>query len=908
MRNLNRPFHGREVDAELEFHFAETIEALIDSGWSPAQARAEAERRFGDRRRHQRDLQDIRRSRERRRTRLSMLTDIRYAFRLLARSALFTTTSVLSVAIGIAAATVIFGLADALLFSASPGIRDASRVVDIARTTNGRGFGTMSYPAFTHLRERTQSLEAMAATTLSPIALSMRDGAAASVVPAFDGASSESAPSERVYGRTVSANFFDVLRVRPALGRFFRGDEDVVADPRPVVVLSHRFWRDRFRSDTSVIDRTVSLNGVTFTVIGVAEDGFENTTFIGTDLWIPIVMAAAVRAPAEPAAELFGNPRSTWHMAIGRLKPGVTVDAARAELNTLFDAFKSSVAPVVPTTHGILAVRSGRVPPPVRLAASTFVGLLFALTAGLLAIACSNVAGMLLARSTARRREMATRLALGASRGRLIGQMLIETLVLFAAAGLAAIPLALWLTSAFEAFMPGLPIPVALELSVSARSVAFAGGVALLAGLVFGLAPARQALRADVSRMLHGQTSTAGRDRLRIRQGLVVAQIALALAVTITAGLFVRTLLAASRIDAGFRKANVDIITLDTSLANATGFRAVPLMDRVVDRIRAIGGVESVGHARMLPLDGGSFAIGRVRVPGASDATLARLNDDNWDVVSPDYFRSVGLPILDGRAFSTDDRDGRPLVAIVNESFARIAWPGRSAIGERIWQVGRADETGRPLIIVGVVKDAKYRTIGEAARAFIYVPFAQQPQTQVRLFVKRAEGRSIERDVRAAIGSVEPDLPVVGIQSFEEATAMGLFPQRLAAWVAACAGVIGIFLSALGLYGLVAFLVAQRTREIAIRMALGATRRDVRTMVLSQAVRLSIAGSFFGVLLAVALGRLTQNANLVLGVTPADPVMLIVMSTLMLAVLFAATWLPARRATSTNPAAALRGE
>jgi predicted permease len=721
--------------------------------------------------------------------------------------------------------------------------------------------------------------------------------------------------SERVYGRTVSANFFDVLQVRPAMGRFFRSDEDIVADARPVAVLSHRFWRDRFRSDTGVLDRTVSLNGVTFTVIGVAEARFENTTFVGTDLWIPMTMAAAVRAPAEPAAELFGDPRSTWHMAIGRLNPGVTVEAAQAELNTLFEAFKTSVAPAVPATHGILAVRSGRVPPPVRLPFSAFVGVLFALTTGLLAIACSNVAGMLLARSTARHREMATRLAIGASRARLIGQMLIETLVLFGAAGIAAIPITLWLTSALHSFMPALPMPVALDLSVSVRGVTFAASVSLLAGLIFGLAPARHALRADLSGMLHGQTSTAGRERLRLRQGLVIAQIALALAVTITAGLFVRTLLAASRIDPGFRTANVDVITLDMSLAGATGSRAVPMMERVVDRLRAIGGVESAGHARMIPLEGGSFAIGRVRVPGASDAALALLNDDNWDVVSPDYFRSVGLPLVGGRAFSSDDREGRPLVAIVNESFARIAWPGRSAVGQRVWQVQGGDRTktgapneGRPLTIIGVVKDAKYRTIGEAPRAFIYVPFAQQPQARVELFVKRAAGQSIERDVRAAIGSVEPDLPIVRIQSFEQAAAMGLFPRRLAAWVAACAGVIGIFLAALGLYGLAAFLVAQRTREIAIRMALGATHRDVRSMVLSQAARLGAAGSIAGVLLAVGLGRFTQNANLLLGVTPTDPVTLIAMSALMLSVLFAATWMPARRATATNPSAALRGD
>jgi putative ABC transport system permease protein len=477
-------------------------------------------------------------------------------------------------------------------------------------------------------------------------------------------------------------------------------------------------------------------------------------------------------------------------------------------------------------------------------------------------------------------------------------------------------------------------MPVSLDLAINLRGVMFAAGMSLLAALFFGLAPARQALRADVARMLHGQYATAGRDRLRMRQGLVVAQIALALAVTITAGLFVRSLAAASRIDTGFRTADVDVITLDLSLMNPAGNASSPspgnasnsnnsdsgpilLMNRIVDRIQTIGGVEAVGHARMVPLDGGSFGIGRVRVPGASEAALARLNDDNWDVVSPDYFRSIGLPLIAGRAFTHDDRADRPLVAVVNETFAKIAWPGagQSAIGQRIWQSsgGNAskngvEDEGRPLIIVGVIKDAKYRTIGEASRAFIYVPFAQQPQTHVELFVKRAAGQSIERDVRMAIGSIEPNLPVVRIQSFDDAASAGLFPQRLAAWIAGAAGMIGIFLAALGLYGLAAYLVAQRAREIAIRMALGATRRDVRSMVMSQAVRLGIAGSIAGLLLVVALGEVTKNVNLLLGVTPTDPSTLIAMSTLMLAVLFAATWVPARRATATNPAAALRGE
>jgi predicted permease len=815
--------------------------------------------------------------------------DVRYALRLLVRSPLFAVTAIASLAIGLAATTVVFGLADALLITASPGVRDGARIVDIARTTNGGGFGTLSYPAFQHLRAHTRTLEAIAATTLAPSPLRLSDGAA----------------SERVYVRTVSGNFFAVLGVRPALGRFFGVAEDEIPDARPVIVLSHRYWRERFRADPRVIDRPLQLNDTTFTVIGVAEAGFENTTFVGTDLWMPMAMAGAVQA--RPTAELLGDPRATWHMAIGRLRPGVTVSTAQAELNTLFDAFRVDTA-ALPASHGVLVVRSGRVPPPVRRSFAGFVGLLFVLTSGLLAIACSNVAGLLLARATVRHREMATRLALGASRGRLISQMLTETLVLFAAAALSAVPLTVWLARLVQTRLPTAPLPMALDVSVTGRGWLFASGIALATAIVFGLAPARHALAPDVARMLHGRSSTASRARLRLRHGLVIAQVGLALALATTAGLFLRTLQAVSHIDAGFRMANVDIVSIETTLAGVRGPAAAPLVERVVDALRAVSGVEAVGHARMVPLRGGSFALGALRVPGVSEADLARLNDDNWDVVSPDYFRVVGLPMVAGRAFTGDDRDGRPMVVIVNEAFARVAWPGRSAVGQRVWQVSGRHDDGRALEVIGVAGNAKYRTIGEPPRPFVYVPFAQQPQTRVELFVKHAPGQSIASDVRAAIRRVEPGLPVVLIQSFEDAAAAGMLPQRLAASVASGVGSIGIMLAALGLYGLVAFLAAQRTREIAIRIALGASKRDVRSMVLGEAARLGAMGGIVGVVMAAAFGRLAQGTSLLIGVHPRDPLTWGAATLLMGVVLFAASAVPAWRATSTDPATALRAE
>ena len=822
-------------------------------------------------------------------------SDLRYAIRLLSHSPLFTFTSVVSLAAGIAASATIFGVADVLLLQTSPGVREPGQVVDIERTTNGSGFGTMSYPVFRYLREHTRSMESMAATATESAPLSMTI-----VGPER----STSAASERVFGGLVSGNYFDVLKVRAALGRFFSAGEDAIPGAHPVVVLSHQLWRDRFGSDPGVLERPVRLNNRDFTVVGVSEPGFSGTTIISADLWVPIAMIGTVRG--EFSVARLTDARHTWHKAIGRLRPGVSRDAAQAELNTLLDAFRAETASV-PKSHAIRVAPGGRVPPAARLPFGTFIGVLFALAAGLLAIACSNVAGMLLARATVRRREMATRLAVGASRGQLMMQMLAEVLVLFVVAGCVSMMLTVWMVGALKTFLPIFPIPIDLDFNVTARMLLFGASVSLATGVLFGLAPARHALKTDVSQLLQGQSVTAPRERLRIRHGLVVAQVALSLAIVITAGLFVRSLRAAASIDSGYKTENVAIVFVDTTLAGAMDQQAVALIERVVERLRTVPGIEAVGHARMIPLQGGDIALGGVRVPGVDETTMARLADSSWDIVSPDYFMTVGLSIMGGRGFDARDRNGLPRVAVVNETFARIAWPDGSAIGQRFMQVLSQDKVV-PVTVIGIVKDAKYRMIGDGARPHIYVPFAQQPRTHVELFVRHQPGMSVGNAVRAAINAVEPNMPVVSIQSFDEASGLGLLPQRLAAWIAGVVGAVGIFLAALGLYGLAAFLVAQREREIAIRIALGASHRNVRTMVLGEAARLGLAGTAIGALLAWALGRVIQSLSLLVGVQPDDPITFAGVTLFMGLVLFAASYLPARRAASTDPAVALRAQ
>jgi predicted permease len=598
-------------------------------------------------------------------------------------------------------------------------------------------------------------------------------------------------------------------------------------------------------------------------------------------------------------------------VAVGRLAPGVDMAQAEAEANTLLAAFRTTT-PDVPADHGVTVAAVGRLPPSVRTRFASFLGLLLAFAGALLAIACSNVAGMQLARATTRHREVATRLALGASRWQIVRLMLVETALVYAAASVVAIPLTVGLLTGFEALLPALPLPIQLDLTVSYRTMLAGGAVALVTSLLFGLAPARHTLRLDLSPMLHGRSSTDAGRRLRLRHALLVGQMALALTLVTTAGLFVRALHHAAVTDVGFDARDVAIVTLDLAAAGITSDdRITQTTDAIVERLAFIEGVQAVGYARMVPLFSGSLALGGIRVPGRADADQTTLRGTNWDAVSPGYFAALRLPLAHGRPFTDDDREGRPAVAIVNETFARLAWPGQSAVGQQFWQTRTQGETPQPdrlLQVVGVARDAKSQTIDEAPRPFVYVPFAQHPQTHVELFVRHISDRAIGRDIRPAIGAIAPDVPVVSIHRFEDSIAGGVFPQRLAAWTAGLVGVSGILLAGLGLYGLVSFVAAQRARELAIRLALGARRAQVAWLVASQALVMTAVGTTAGLLAAWMLGRVLQSGRLLLGVPAADPLAFAGAATTLLLVVLAGCYRPLRHAMTTDPALALRGE
>jgi predicted permease len=818
---------------------------------------------------------------------MSIAADVRYALRLLAKSPVFTVTAVLSLSAGIAGTAAIFSLADALLLRPRIGIVNPETVVDIGRSTNGEGLDNFGYPLFEAMRDGTTTLAGISAHQLTPQIMSLGDAQS----------------SERVFAGLVSHNYFDMLGTRPAAGRFFAPDDDRAADAHPVIVLSHEFWTRRFAADPKLIGQTVRLNNRPYTVIGAAEEGFAGTTFIAPDFWVPMAMDAHVRASDR---SLRDEHRSVWMIAVGRLKPDVSVAQARDELHAIMSNYLKSRGDSRVERWGAAVAPSARVPGPMQAPVAGFIGVLGVLTALVLVIACSNVAGMLLARGLERRREMATRLAVGASRRRLVGQLLLEGLVLALIAGAISVPLTYVLVETLSSYQPILPVPVALDLRVDPRVQLTAFALAGLAAIAFALVPALQTTRVDVAPALRGANASADRRRAWLRQALVASQVAIALLLLVTAGLFLRSLQEAANVDIGFSVADVDTVQIDTRvggyLKDEEGIRVI---DQLTERMRVIPGVSAVGASRMVPLQGGRLGLGGLRAPGYVGADGTDQVDADWDAVSAGYFAAIQMPIVRGRAFGPQDRAGAPYVAIVNQSMAERLWPGQDAIGRTLVQ-DRGQDLRVTLQIVGIARNGKYRSVGDEKVDFIYVPLAQQFMSDVTFYVRRAPGASRADDLRRAVAAFDPMLPVIHTDTLESATALALLPQRIAAWIATTVGSIGLFLAALGLYGLTAFSISQRSREIAIRLAVGAPQAAIVWLVLRQGAALALGGAAAGIALAAGLSTLLRS--LLIGLEPVDPAAFGVALVLLAGVMFLSSWTPARRAARMDPVRSLRAD
>ncbi len=802
----------------------------------------------------------------------TILQDLRHGARLLSRSPGFTAVAVAALAIGIGANTAIFSVVNTLLIQRLP-YQDPDRLVVVweHNLPRDRKSNVVSPGNFIHWREMNQVFAGMSA-----------------VSPAFNTTLSGTGDPEEVPFQYVSASFLTLLGVQPALGRSFRVDED---RPRStVVIMSDRLWKRRFGNDAAILSRQITLQGVPHTVIGVMPPGFSYLDK-SVDLWLPVGFSEQARTP-----------RGRWLTVLARLKPGVTFDRAQddmtrvhGELTRLFPEFNTGwTARIVPLNQQL----TGDVRPAllVLLGAVAFV----------LLIACANVANLLLARATARQRELAVRAALGAGRGRLVRQLLAESLVLAVAGGVSGLLLAWWAVHLLRAAaLANVPIPRLEAVAIDGWVLLFTVTTSLLSGLFFGIIPALTASGTTLTHALRegGRAGAAARVN-RARGSFVVIEVAAALVLLVGSGLLVRSFIALSNVNAGFDPSHT--VTMRVSLPDArygSEPQRVQFFERLLDRVDRLPGVQASGATSSLPLAGPGAATGFV-VVGRPKPPLGEGPVVDVRVAANDYFRAMGIPLLKGRLFSeTDPADARNRV-IVNEAMVRKHWPNEDPIGKRIrisWNDDREDE------IVGVVGDVRNAALGTEPRATSYWPYARFPYGSMTLAVRTATATTgVVHAITAIVHEQDPDLAVADVRTMDDVVSASVTEQRLTMVLLAVFAITALLLASVGIYGVIAYSVTQRTQEIGIRMALGAQRGDVLRMVVGQAMVLTMVGIAAGGAGAFLLTRLMTK--LLFNVKPGDPLTFAAVAVILAAVGALASYLPGLRATRVDPVVALRAE
>jgi len=825
--------------------------------------------------------------------------DLRYAARMLRQRPGFTTAITLTLALGIGANTALFSLVDATLFRRLP-VTNSEALVYVYRGTGS----VFSYPAYAWLSDSNRVLAGFAAW--GGIVTSLNAGPEA----------------EQVTGAIVTGNFFDVLGVVAARGRLLATSDDVTPGAHPVAVISHDLWQIRFAGQSDIIGREVHLNGQPFTIIGVTPAGFPGPQ-LGTtlQLYVPMMMQAIIRPPragysGEQNPDLLSNRTSSWLSGVARLKPGINQEAARTELDTLMNSYVAQMLNV-----------SSQPPPPLVTLAGIDEGnatqrqqmvsvalLLSGIVGAVLLIGCGNVANLLLSQATARRRELAVRLAIGASRARIVRQLLVESLLLSLIGGAAGVCLAWVIMQAFQAAPPpGGALP-AIDLALNQRVLWFSLALSMAAGLAFGLAPALKASRPNVVPALKDVAvgDKTGR-KFGVTNVLVGAEVALSLLLLIAAGLFVRSLQAAERIELGFDADKLVSAPLNINLLRYTTTQGREFYRRLVERLEQLPGVERATVARVALLTGGarvlSFHIeGRQathdRMMSEGGAVARGETNINANVVGPQFFTTLGIPLALGRDFMDQDRPDGPLVTIVNETTVAMHFAGENPIGKRV-SFGGPQGPWRE--IVGVARDSKYSAVAEAALPVAYLPLAQNHETGMTLYVRTFKSpASLVAGIRREIQALEPNLPVPTLQTMQETVGSALYPARMGAWLLSVFGGLAILLAAVGIYGVLSFATARRTREMGIRLALGAERRDVFMLVLRDGMALVIMGVVIG--LAAALLGSQSLSRFLYGVATSDMATFVLATGMVLVVALVACAIPARRAMRVPPVVALRYE
>jgi len=833
----------------------------------------------------------------------TFLQDLRYAVRSFRKSPGFAFIAVATLALGIGANAAIFAIVDRVLLTLLP-VRNPKELVLLRSPgpsqghawSDGDGASSFSYPLYRDLRDSNTVFTGLLAEYPFDASVSARGG------------------TERAAGELVSGNYFEVLGVPASLGRSLTAQDDRSPGAHPETVLSHGYWKRRFGNDPSVLNKTIVVNGLPLTIVGVAPAGFSGIQpGRPADLFVPMMM----KAQMTPFWNGLDDPKDRWVQMVGRLKPGLSPVRAQTEIQVTYRPLLEAQLPLmtgwddnrrrqfldkkmllVAGGHGRAVLREGYEKPLVSLMGMVLVVLL---------IACSNLAGLLAARGAARQREYGIRLAIGASRMQLLRQSIVECLLFAFAGGALGLLVAAWtLHTLLAAFPPDADLRQ-VAAQIDPRVLGFAALVSLTAGIFFGVSPALRAARLDPARTLRGQgrgTVSAARDVLRFRQGLVIAQVALTLVLLVGAGLFVSSLQNLGRVDLGLKPDRVLGFSIAPKLNAYSAPRAADLARRLTEAVATLPGVRSVSAAELSTLTDDTSGT-NVAIEGAkSDPSDTRVL---YNRIGPEYFATLGIPLVAGREIAWTDDAGAPKVAVINEVMAVRFFPGRNPLGARL-AFGRGLDAPPDTTIVGIVRNSKSAQVSEKEGPFLYLPYLQDAKLGHLTFYVRAanDPTLLASAIREQVRRLDPQLPIHDVKSLRAQISDSLVTQRLIMLLSAAFGGLAALLAALGIYGVLAFSVAQRRQEIGVRIALGAEPSTVRGLIFSEVARFLLSGAAIGLPAAYALGRAVES--ILYGVHAADFRIFAIGAALMAGVALAAAYPSARRAAATNPIDALRSE
>jgi macrolide transport system ATP-binding/permease protein len=813
----------------------------------------------------------------------SLFQDLRYGVRMIGKSRTFTLLAVLALALGICANTTIFSFINGMLLRPIAGVEDSGRLASVYTSDFSSGlYGGSSYPDYIDFRNDADTFTGLAAYQ--------------DTVLSFAGAED----AERISGQYVTGNFFEVLGVAAQLGRTLQA-----ADDQPgaqAAAISDRLWRNRFQADANVVGRSLKLGSNTYTIVGVIATTFHGIRLgPAPDFWLGMTVESGLAA---------GGRGDRGIEIVGRLKPGITISQAQAQVTTI----AARLAQTYPDTNiGTLArpneprpvtvTAASRIDPQGQMAVWTFSLLLLAVVGFVLLIACANVANLLLARASVRQREIATRLALGASRVRLIRQLLTESFLLALLGGGVGLTLTIWSSGLLTNFFPSAEAS-GVDLCLDWRVLLFTLVVVLLTACLFGLTPAIRVTRPDLIAALKTDARSGGRRaRLNLREGLVIGQLALSMVVLVGAALFVRSLQHALDFDPGFNAQNLLLASVETEGLRMDKDQGRQFYQQLLDRTRQLPGVRAASLTSVVPISGGGERRG-VTLEGYQPKPKED-RELNTNVVGLEFFKTMGIPIVQGRDFNDQDRKGGPPVVIVNEELARRYFSGQNPIGK--WLAFGSGEGLEHRAIVGVARTAKYRDLREEPLPFIYIPFAQEYRSGMSLLVSTTnDPLSLAPAVRREVHELNKEVPVQGVGTMSAHITEYLSAERMIAMLLAIFGGAALLLASIGIYGVVGYSVAQRTHEIGVRLALGAERSDILKLIVRQGMRLVLIGSALGLALAFALTRVVKN--LLFGIGASDPLTFGGIALLLITVALLACYFPARRATKVDPLVALRYE